>query len=127
MAHGWAAENGTRHDVHDAWRVEDLADGRVRILTQETQQGSPARIWRREGARESDDQRSSGLAGWADRRGKQGEERRAVIDREPVFTRDAVNLRISPRQVMLRCTNDKSPFKKQNERLTSRCCTAAST
>lgn len=40
--HGWAGEGDTRLDVHHAWLVEDLADGRVRILTQETQKGKPA-------------------------------------------------------------------------------------
>jgi hypothetical protein len=41
--HGWAGEGDTRLDVHHAWLVEDLAGGRVRILTQETQKGEPAR------------------------------------------------------------------------------------
>ena len=43
--HGWSGEEGTaeRLDVHHAWLIEDLADGRVRILTQETQNGAPAR------------------------------------------------------------------------------------
>lgn len=43
--HGWAGEEGTdnRLDVHHAWLVEDLDGGRVRILTQETQNGQPAR------------------------------------------------------------------------------------
>jgi hypothetical protein len=42
--HGWAGEEGTdeRLDVHHAWLIEDLAQGRVRILTQETQKGKPA-------------------------------------------------------------------------------------
>lgn len=42
--HGWAgeADTDTRLDVHHAWLVEDLSDGRVRILTQETQNGKPA-------------------------------------------------------------------------------------
>ncbi len=40
--HGWAGEGDTRLDVHHAWLVEDLAEGRVRILTQETQIGKPA-------------------------------------------------------------------------------------
>lgn len=42
--HGWAGEPGAadRLDVHHAWLVEDLAGGRVRILTQETQKGAPA-------------------------------------------------------------------------------------
>lgn len=40
--HGWAGENETRLDVHHAWLIEDLAGGRVRILTQETQKGKPA-------------------------------------------------------------------------------------
>lgn len=41
--HGWAGNDaGTRLDVHHAWLLEDLSGGRVRILTQETQQGKPA-------------------------------------------------------------------------------------
>lgn len=42
--HGWAGEEGTdgRLDVHHAWLVENLRGGRVRILTQETQNGKPA-------------------------------------------------------------------------------------
>jgi hypothetical protein len=40
--HGWAGEDDTRLDVHHAWLVENLSDGRVRILTQETQKGKPA-------------------------------------------------------------------------------------
>jgi len=43
--HGWAGEPGAadRLDVHHAWLIEDLSEGRVRILTQETQNGAPAR------------------------------------------------------------------------------------
>lgn len=43
--HGWAGEEGTdeRLDVLHAWLVEDLPDNRVRILTQETQNGKPAK------------------------------------------------------------------------------------
>ncbi len=41
--HGWAGEGETRLDVHHAWLVEDLSGGRVRILTQETQVGEPAK------------------------------------------------------------------------------------
>lgn len=40
--HGWTGEGDTRLDVHHAWLIEDLAGGRVRILTQETQKGKPA-------------------------------------------------------------------------------------
>jgi len=42
--HGWV-EGDAEHrlDVHHAWLIEDLAGGRVRILTQETQNGKPAR------------------------------------------------------------------------------------
>ncbi|WP_455922814.1 SRPBCC domain-containing protein [Pseudomonas putida] len=40
--HGWAGEGETRLDVHHAWLVEDLDGDRVRILTQETQNGKPA-------------------------------------------------------------------------------------
>lgn len=44
--HGWAGEEGTdeRLDVHHAWLIEDLSEGRVRILTQETQKGKPAQV-----------------------------------------------------------------------------------
>lgn len=43
--HGWAGEVGAadRLDVLHAWLVEDLSDNRVRILTQETQNGNPAK------------------------------------------------------------------------------------
>lgn len=43
--HGWAGEVGSneRLDVIHAWLIEDLSDGRVRILTQETQNGLPAK------------------------------------------------------------------------------------
>jgi hypothetical protein len=43
--HGWVGEEGAadRLDVHHAWLVEDLDGGRLRILTQETQNGEPAR------------------------------------------------------------------------------------
>ncbi|MFD2781291.1 hypothetical protein ACFS32_09345 [Novosphingobium pokkalii] len=43
--HGWAGEVGAqdRLDVHHAWLIEDLSGGRVRILTQETQNGNPAK------------------------------------------------------------------------------------
>jgi hypothetical protein len=41
--HGWAGEGQSRLDVHHAWLIEDLSEGRVRILTQETQNGLPAR------------------------------------------------------------------------------------
>ncbi|KII37179.1 polyketide cyclase [Pseudomonas fluorescens] len=41
--HGWAGEGDTRLDVHHAWLIEDLSGGRVRILTQETQKGKPAK------------------------------------------------------------------------------------
>jgi len=42
--HGWAGDVGAddRLDVHHAWLVENLDGGRVRILTQETQNGQPA-------------------------------------------------------------------------------------
>lgn len=45
--HGWAGEGDSRLDVHHAWLVEDLPQGRVRILTQETQKGNPRRRWHR--------------------------------------------------------------------------------
>ncbi|MBV8680282.1 MAG: SRPBCC domain-containing protein [Aquitalea sp.] len=42
--HGWAGSTAEdRLDVHHAWLIEALSGGRVRILTQETQQGQPAR------------------------------------------------------------------------------------
>lgn len=42
--HGWVEGSAqARLDVHHAWLFEDLPGGRVRILTQETQIGAPAR------------------------------------------------------------------------------------
>ncbi|MHC3137762.1 SRPBCC domain-containing protein [Acinetobacter nosocomialis] len=41
--HGWSGEGSTRLDVHHAWLIEDLSGNRVRILTQETQNGEPAK------------------------------------------------------------------------------------
>lgn len=43
--HGWSGEEDTaqRLDVHHAWLLEDLSGHRVRILTQETQNGVPAK------------------------------------------------------------------------------------
>lgn len=41
--HGWAGEGDTRLDVHHAWLIENLPGDRVRVLTQETQKGEPAR------------------------------------------------------------------------------------
>jgi len=42
--HGWAGDDAeTRMDVHHAWLLEDLDGGRVRILTQKTQNGKPAK------------------------------------------------------------------------------------
>ena len=43
--HGWAGEPGApdRLDVHHARLIEDLSQDRFRILTQETQNGAPAR------------------------------------------------------------------------------------
>ncbi len=41
--HGWVAGDAdSRLDVHHAWLFEDLPGDRVRILTQETQIGTPA-------------------------------------------------------------------------------------
>ena len=42
--HGWA-EGDAEHrlDVFHAWLLEDLPEGRVRILTQESQKGKPAK------------------------------------------------------------------------------------
>lgn len=42
--HGWAGEGDARLDVHHAWLIEDLSDQRVRILTQESQIGEPAKV-----------------------------------------------------------------------------------
>jgi hypothetical protein len=39
--HGWGGEGETRFDIYHAWLIEDLAGGRVRILTQESQKGKP--------------------------------------------------------------------------------------
>ncbi|KAM9963446.1 hypothetical protein ACTFIW_006676 [Dictyostelium discoideum] len=42
--HGWAeGDSETRLDVNHAWLIEDLPGGRVRILTQESQKGKPAK------------------------------------------------------------------------------------
>lgn len=42
--HGWVeGDAAARLDVHHAWLFEDLPGGRLRILTQETQVGAPAR------------------------------------------------------------------------------------
>lgn len=41
--HGWFGEGEARLDVHHAWLLEDLPGGRVRVLTQETQNGAPAK------------------------------------------------------------------------------------
>lgn len=41
--HGWAGEGESRLDVHHAWLIENLSEGRIRILTQETQNGAPAK------------------------------------------------------------------------------------
>ena len=41
----WLAEGDEEHrlDVIHAWLLEDLSEGRVRILTQESQKGNPAK------------------------------------------------------------------------------------
>lgn len=42
--HAWAEGDADhRLDVHHAWLIENLSGGRVRVLTQETQNGKPAR------------------------------------------------------------------------------------
>ncbi|UDQ78762.1 SRPBCC domain-containing protein [Erwinia rhapontici] len=42
--HGWCGDDSeSRLDVHHAWLIEALPGGRVRLLTQETQNGKPAR------------------------------------------------------------------------------------
>jgi hypothetical protein len=41
--HGWAGSTAhDRLDVHHAWLIEELSGGRLRILTQETQNSAPA-------------------------------------------------------------------------------------
>lgn len=40
--HGWCGDGDERLDVHHAWLIEDLPGSRVRVLTQETQNGLPA-------------------------------------------------------------------------------------
>ncbi|WDE02516.1 SRPBCC domain-containing protein [Thalassomonas actiniarum] len=40
---GWSGEGAGRIDVYHAWLLEELSDNRVRILTQETQNGNPAK------------------------------------------------------------------------------------
>lgn len=44
--HGWAVGEAStnRMDAYHAWLIEDLPDNRVRILTQETQNGEPAKV-----------------------------------------------------------------------------------
>ncbi|WP_313386816.1 hypothetical protein [Chishuiella sp.] len=42
--HGWSEGNEeSKIDVHHAWLIENLSDNRLRILTQETQNGNPAK------------------------------------------------------------------------------------
>ena len=41
--HGWSGEGEDRLDVHHAWLIEVLPGDRLRILTQETQIGEPAK------------------------------------------------------------------------------------
>ena len=42
--HGWAeGDEEHRLDVIHAWLIENLSEGRVRILTQESQKGKPAK------------------------------------------------------------------------------------
>jgi len=42
--HGWAEGDADhRLDVIHAWLIENLPEGRVRILTQESQKGKPAK------------------------------------------------------------------------------------
>ncbi|WP_250437207.1 SRPBCC domain-containing protein [Caballeronia sp. ATUFL_F2_KS9A] len=42
--HGWVEGDAqSRLDVHHAWLLEDLPQGRMRVLTQETQNGAPAK------------------------------------------------------------------------------------
>ncbi|KMQ84549.1 polyketide cyclase [Lasius niger] len=39
----WQGEGEDRFEVHHAWLIENLEGGRVRLLTQETQNGKAAR------------------------------------------------------------------------------------
>ncbi len=42
--HGWSGETeDAKLDVYHAWLIENLSEGRVRILTQESQIGKPAK------------------------------------------------------------------------------------
>ena len=42
--HGWSGETeDTKLDVYHAWLIENISEGRVRILTQESQIGKPAK------------------------------------------------------------------------------------
>lgn len=41
--HGWSGKGDSRLDIIHAWIVEDLDGGRVRVLTQESQNGQPAK------------------------------------------------------------------------------------
>lgn len=41
--HGWSGDGEDRLELHHAWLIEDLSGGRVRILTQEAQNGPPAK------------------------------------------------------------------------------------
>lgn len=41
--HGWGGNGDGRIDVHHAWLIEKLEQGRLRVLTQETQNGAPAK------------------------------------------------------------------------------------
>ena len=42
--HGWAeGDEETRLDVIHAWLIEELSENRIRILTQESQMGEPAK------------------------------------------------------------------------------------
>lgn len=43
--HGWTGSTPEdRLDVHHAWLIEEISGSRVRILTQETQVGKPAKV-----------------------------------------------------------------------------------
>lgn len=62
--HGWAGEPASpeRLDVHHAWLIEALPGGRLRILTQETQNGEPAKVL----ARQTPNPMINGHQAWLD-------------------------------------------------------------
>lgn len=53
-----------RLDVHPAWLIEDLYQGRVRILTQQTQKGKPAAVLAVAGPNPMINRHQDWLDGW---------------------------------------------------------------